>query len=102
MSEPRSFGTSIETVLVVDDEVVARMVISEYSRHCGYRVIEAANSDEALAVLAACRDFRGCGALRHEPGWECERFRPGAMGSPVQIRDRHHETLRAAGGARPH
>ena len=42
---------AIETVLVIDDEVIARMVISEYLRHCGYRVIEAANSDEALAVL---------------------------------------------------
>jgi CheY-like chemotaxis protein len=51
MNEQRSPGTAIETVLVVDDEVIARMVISEYLRHCGYRVIEAANSDEALAVL---------------------------------------------------
>ncbi len=51
MSEPLSAAMAIETVLVIDDEVIARMVISEYLRHCGYRVIEAANSDEALAVL---------------------------------------------------
>jgi CheY-like chemotaxis protein len=51
MNESRSSASAIETVLVVDDEVIARMVISEYLRHCGYRVIEAANSDEALAVL---------------------------------------------------
>ena len=51
MSDPRSPATAIETVLVVDDEVIARMVISEYLRLCGYRVIEAADSEEALAVL---------------------------------------------------
>jgi len=39
------------TVLVVEDEVLIRMVISEYLRHCGYRVIEAASGDEALVVL---------------------------------------------------
>ena len=38
-------------MLVVDDEVIARMVISEYLRNCGYKVIEAADVDEALHVL---------------------------------------------------
>jgi len=41
----------IETILVVEDEVLVRMVISDYLRDCGYRVIEAANADEALVVL---------------------------------------------------
>lgn len=40
-----------ETVLVVEDEVYVRMVVSEYLRGCGYKVIEAANADEALTVL---------------------------------------------------
>ena len=40
-----------ETVLIVEDEVLIRLVISEYLRDCGYRVIEAANADEALVVL---------------------------------------------------
>ena len=45
-------ATSVrETVLVVEDEVYVRMVISEYLRGCGYKVIEAADADEALAVL---------------------------------------------------
>jgi CheY-like chemotaxis protein len=35
----------------VDDEVIARMVISEYLRECGYRVIEAVSFEEASAVL---------------------------------------------------
>jgi DNA-binding response OmpR family regulator len=40
-----------QTVLVVDAEVLVRMTISDYLRGCGYRVIEAASADEALAVL---------------------------------------------------
>jgi CheY-like chemotaxis protein len=40
-----------QTVLVVEDEVLIRMVISEYLRECGYRVIEAAHTDEAIALL---------------------------------------------------
>jgi CheY-like chemotaxis protein len=51
LNERDTSAPAIQTVLVVDDEVIARTVISEYLRHCGYRVIEAANSDEALAVL---------------------------------------------------
>ena len=42
-----------QTVLVVEDEVLIRLVIAEYLRECGYRVHEAANADEALAVLEA-------------------------------------------------
>jgi CheY-like chemotaxis protein len=41
----------IETILVVEDEVLIRMTISEYLRDCGYHVLEAANSDEALVIL---------------------------------------------------
>jgi CheY-like chemotaxis protein len=40
-----------ETVLVVEGDVLARIVICEYLRHCGYRVIEAVNCDEALILL---------------------------------------------------
>ena len=39
------------TILVVEDEVLIRLVIAEYLRDCGYRVIEAAHADEALLVL---------------------------------------------------
>jgi CheY-like chemotaxis protein len=42
---------SSETILIVDDEVLHRMVISEYLRYCGYKVIEASGADEALEVL---------------------------------------------------
>jgi len=40
-----------QTVIVVDDDVFVRLVISEYLRNCGYRVIECANADEALVIL---------------------------------------------------
>jgi CheY-like chemotaxis protein len=38
-------------VLVVEDEVLIRMVISDYLRNCGYKVIEATNADEAMIIL---------------------------------------------------
>ena len=41
------------TILVVEDEALVRMVIADYLRECGYRVIEAATADEALAILKA-------------------------------------------------
>jgi CheY-like chemotaxis protein len=40
-----------QTVLVVEDEVLVRMVISDYLRECGYRVIEAGSAAEAITVL---------------------------------------------------
>jgi DNA-binding NtrC family response regulator len=40
-----------ETILFVEDEVLVRMPIAQYLRDCGYRVIEAANADEAMTVL---------------------------------------------------
>ena len=40
-------------VLVVEDEVLIRMLLSDELRQAGFAVIEAANGDEALEVLAA-------------------------------------------------
>lgn len=42
-----------DTILVVDDEVLIRMVVAEHLRDCGYRVIEAGDGEEAIAVLKA-------------------------------------------------
>lgn len=44
-------ATDKDTILVVEDEVLARTAIAEYLRDCGFRVIEAASADEALIVL---------------------------------------------------
>jgi CheY-like chemotaxis protein len=39
------------TILVVDDEVLLRWMIAEELRAKGFVVVEAANSDEAMAIL---------------------------------------------------
>jgi DNA-binding NtrC family response regulator len=39
------------TVLVVDDEVLLRLSIADHLREEGFTVIEAANADEAIAIL---------------------------------------------------
>ncbi|HEY8564412.1 MAG TPA: response regulator [Beijerinckiaceae bacterium] len=44
-------SSEAHTILVVDDEVLVRLVIAEYLRACGYTVHEAANADEAIAVV---------------------------------------------------
>jgi CheY-like chemotaxis protein len=51
MSEDALPDAPSDTVLVVENEVLVRMAISEYLRRCGYRVIEAASAEEALTLL---------------------------------------------------
>jgi two-component system, response regulator PdtaR len=41
------------TVLVVEDEVMVRMLISEYLRDCGYNVLEAGDAAEAIDTVEA-------------------------------------------------
>ncbi len=41
------------TILVVEDEVLIRMAVSDYLRGCGFRVVEAGSADEAVEVLKA-------------------------------------------------
>lgn len=41
----------VETVVVVDSEVLVRLVIAAYLRDCGYRVVEAASAAEAMQIL---------------------------------------------------
>jgi DNA-binding NtrC family response regulator len=40
-------------ILVVDDEIMVRTPVAEFLRDAGYRVIEAANAAEAIAVFVA-------------------------------------------------
>jgi CheY-like chemotaxis protein len=40
-------------VLVVEDEWIVRMAVADQLRGCGYRILEAANADEAKATLDA-------------------------------------------------
>jgi CheY-like chemotaxis protein len=39
------------SILIVDGDIVSRHVIADYLRNCGYAVVEAANTDEALVAL---------------------------------------------------
>ncbi len=48
---PAKEAAADATILLVDGEVLVRTAIAEYLRGCGYRVIEAAQADEAVAVL---------------------------------------------------
>ena len=41
----------MQTVLVVEDEILIRSSVAEYLRRCGYRVLEATNADEAMIIL---------------------------------------------------
>jgi CheY-like chemotaxis protein len=43
----------IQTVLVVDDEVLIRLSIAGYLRDCGFTVLEADGPREAIAILEA-------------------------------------------------
>jgi CheY-like chemotaxis protein len=51
MPDPNSKPATIKTVLILDGDVLVRMPVVEYLRECGCRVIEAATTDEAIAIL---------------------------------------------------
>jgi CheY-like chemotaxis protein len=46
-------ATRQRAVLVVEDEILIRAAVAEFLRGAGYRVIEAANAAEAVAVFAS-------------------------------------------------
>lgn len=48
MSEP---STETYCLIVADGDVLVRSALADYLRDCGYRVIEAASSDEVITVL---------------------------------------------------
>jgi len=39
------------SVLIVDGDIISRHAIADYLRHCGYAVVEAASTDEAMTAL---------------------------------------------------
>jgi len=41
----------VGAILIVDGDILSRHAIADYLRHCGYVVVEAASTDEALAAL---------------------------------------------------
>jgi DNA-binding NtrC family response regulator len=54
-----SMGSTPEaTVLVVEDEELARLIITDYLREGGFAVLQSANAEQALAVLEQRGDVR--------------------------------------------
>lgn len=51
MGSENSSEKSAAFILVVDGDILSRHVIADYLRHCGYAVVEAATTDEAMAAL---------------------------------------------------
>jgi CheY-like chemotaxis protein len=39
------------TILIVEDEALLRVTLSDYLQECGYKVLEAGNADEALLIV---------------------------------------------------
>src|SRR4051812_34133232 len=71
----RASHQSGHNLLVVDGDVLSRLVIAEYLRECGYRVREAADFDEAKQALAASHvqtDLVLCDV--HTPGTSTDGF----------------------------
>ena len=94
-----------DSVLVVENEVLVRRAISEYLRHCGYRVIEAASAEEAMTLLAQANIAVDVVFSAVELGGGDGRLCPGAMGADRAAEaqchpDRHHRKG-GAGGGRP-
>jgi CheY-like chemotaxis protein len=51
MPDRNSKPPNSRTVLVLDNDVLVRMPVVQFLRDCGYRVVEAATIDEAIALL---------------------------------------------------
>jgi CheY-like chemotaxis protein len=45
----------IDAVVIVDNDILSRHAIADYLRKCGYDVVEAANTDEAVIALQHSR-----------------------------------------------
>jgi CheY-like chemotaxis protein len=55
---PQSESKARSAVLIVEDEVLVRMLLAEQLRQAGYPVIEAANAHEAVEVLRHSSDVK--------------------------------------------
>lgn len=57
-SQSRPEPNTRPSILVVDDEVLIRVDISEYLRDRGYKVIEASSANEAIGILSSAEDVQ--------------------------------------------
>ena len=69
---------TVPSILVIDDEIIARSVIADYLRACGYRVFEAGNADDAVTILNSDLDinivFTDLELPGHSTGLELARW----------------------------
>ena len=61
-------GAKAPSVLIVEDEALVRLCAVQAVEDAGYEVIEAANADEAIAILESRRDIRVIFTDIHMPG----------------------------------
>jgi CheY-like chemotaxis protein len=61
-------GTKAPAILIVEDEPLVRLCAVEALEDAGYQVVEAANADEAIAILESRRDIRVIFTDIHMPG----------------------------------
>lgn len=51
MTADRAAELVRSSILIIDGEIISRHIIADYLRHCGYAVVEAANTDEAFTAM---------------------------------------------------
>jgi CheY-like chemotaxis protein len=51
MTDSNVSNESHGAVLIVDGDILSRHAIADYLRHCGYKVVEAVSTDEAMTAL---------------------------------------------------
>lgn len=61
-------GAKAPSILIVEDEPLVRLCAVEVLEDTGYQVVEAANADEAIAILESRRDIRVIFTDIHMPG----------------------------------
>jgi DNA-binding NtrC family response regulator len=53
VKQPPPSDTAAPIVMLVEQDILVRMLIAEYLRSCGYRVIEGISTEDVLVVLRA-------------------------------------------------
>jgi CheY-like chemotaxis protein len=61
-------GAKAPSILIVEDEPLVRLCAVQTIEDAGYEVIEAANADEAIAILESREDIRAIFTDIHMPG----------------------------------
>jgi hypothetical protein len=85
-------------VLIVEDDVLLRLVTAGSLREAGFEVLEAANAAEAMLVLASI--IGGRIVFRHRHARHNGRSCIGAMGASARPRYESHPDLGCGKGAR--